>query len=205
MTLRSGSIKEVDGRWYIIGKDRLRPAVKCACLVCGLPFLARDRGTKTARFCSKRCSNHKMRIAHVCAFCGAAFERAAHAFYGRNAYCNKTCVQQARTARIGFYGGNVGRQGVRQICSTERPRKCEECGDPRAFLLDVHHRDGDHLNNPRDGSNWEVLCPSCHRTRHLRVLEEGGWIYDTGYLTPRHLLPQLRRELHEQSMVVPER
>lgn len=27
----------------------------------------------------------------------------------------------------------------------------------------VHHRDGDPTNNPSDGSNWEVLCPRCHR------------------------------------------
>jgi len=26
----------------------------------------------------------------------------------------------------------------------------------------IHHRDGNPLNNPPDGSNWEVLCVRCH-------------------------------------------
>ena len=27
--------------------------------------------------------------------------------------------------------------------------------------LTVHHRDGNHGNNPPDGSNWELLCLYC--------------------------------------------
>ncbi len=29
-------------------------------------------------------------------------------------------------------------------------------------LLTVHHKDGNHFNNPMDGSNWENLCVYCH-------------------------------------------
>jgi hypothetical protein len=32
----------------------------------------------------------------------------------------------------------------------------------------VHHRDGDHHNNPPDGSNWELLCIYCHENEHAR-------------------------------------
>lgn len=35
--------------------------------------------------------------------------------------------------------------------------------------LTVHHRDGDHHNNPADGSNWELLCVYCHENEHARV------------------------------------
>jgi hypothetical protein len=51
---------------------------------------------------------------------------------------------------------------------------CARCG--RAFeavnrhLLTVHHRDGDHHNNPPDGSNWENLCVYCHEDTHSRGL-----------------------------------
>lgn len=37
-------------------------------------------------------------------------------------------------------------------------------------LLTVHHRDGDHHNNPPDGSNWENLCAYCHEDEHSREL-----------------------------------
>jgi predicted HNH restriction endonuclease len=54
---------------------------------------------------------------------------------------------------------------------------CARCG--RAFaesqrqLLTVHHKDGNHHNNPADGSNWENLCVYCHEDVHSRgVLAE---------------------------------
>ena len=51
---------------------------------------------------------------------------------------------------------------------------CAKCG--REFtgknrrLLTVHHKDGNHLNNPADGSNWENLCVYCHDDEHSRQL-----------------------------------
>jgi hypothetical protein len=49
---------------------------------------------------------------------------------------------------------------------------CARCG--REFeradlhLLTVHHKDGNHQNNPPDGSNWENLCVYCHEAEHTR-------------------------------------
>ena len=40
--------------------------------------------------------------------------------------------------------------------------------------LTVHHRDGNHDNNPPDGSNWELLCIYCHENEHARVLDNAG-------------------------------
>lgn len=37
-------------------------------------------------------------------------------------------------------------------------------------LLTVHHKDGNHRNNPPDGSNWENLCAYCHDDEHSREL-----------------------------------
>ena len=51
---------------------------------------------------------------------------------------------------------------------------CAKCG--REFdhadrhLLTVHHKDGNHFNNPPDGSNWENLCIYCHDDEHSREL-----------------------------------
>lgn len=35
--------------------------------------------------------------------------------------------------------------------------------------LTVHHRNGDHGDNPPDGSNWELLCVYCHENEHARA------------------------------------
>ena len=49
---------------------------------------------------------------------------------------------------------------------------CAKCGrefdEANLHLLTVHHRDGNHLNNPADGSNWENLCAYCHDDEHGR-------------------------------------
>lgn len=51
---------------------------------------------------------------------------------------------------------------------------CARCG--REFdhkdrhLLTVHHKDGNPMNNPADGSNWENLCVYCHDEEHQREL-----------------------------------
>lgn len=49
---------------------------------------------------------------------------------------------------------------------------CAHCGrvfdEANRHLLTVHHRDGNHRNNPPDGSNWENLCVYCHENTHSR-------------------------------------
>lgn len=49
---------------------------------------------------------------------------------------------------------------------------CARCGREHGLskrhLLTVHHKDGNHFNNPPDGSNWENLCVYCHEDIHSR-------------------------------------
>jgi 5-methylcytosine-specific restriction endonuclease McrA len=51
---------------------------------------------------------------------------------------------------------------------------CAKCGREFEYrdrhLLTVHHKDGNHSNNPPDGSNWENLCVYCHEDEHSRGL-----------------------------------
>lgn len=54
---------------------------------------------------------------------------------------------------------------------------CARCGrefdESNRNLLTVHHKDGNHHNNPADGTNWENLCAYCHEDVHSRgVLAE---------------------------------
>jgi HNH endonuclease len=46
--------------------------------------------------------------------------------------------------------------------------------------LTVHHRDGNHDNNPADGSNWELLCIYCHENEHARYLDTDGRVDAAG-------------------------
>jgi cytochrome c553 len=47
--------------------------------------------------------------------------------------------------------------------------KCaREFDETNKHLLTVHHKDGNHQNNPPDGSNWENLCAYCHEDEHSR-------------------------------------
>ena len=52
------------------------------------------------------------------------------------------------------------------------PHVCARCArefeGKRLQELTVHHKDGNHDNNPADGSNWELLCIYCHENEHAR-------------------------------------
>ncbi len=49
-------------------------------------------------------------------------------------------------------------------------RCAREFDQSNRHLLTVHHKDGNHFNNPPDGSNWENLCVYCHEDAHSREL-----------------------------------
>jgi hypothetical protein len=55
------------------------------------------------------------------------------------------------------------------------PHVCTRCArefsGKRLRELTVHHKDGDHHNNPPDGSNWELLCIYCHENEHARIVD----------------------------------
>ena len=41
-------------------------------------------------------------------------------------------------------------------------------------LLEVHHKNGNHDDNPPDGSNWELLCTYCHEHEHSKLRDMAG-------------------------------
>jgi 5-methylcytosine-specific restriction endonuclease McrA len=81
-------------------------------------------------------------------------------------------VAEARRAQA------ARQQGYRERALGMYPWICGRCG--RHFtranlqLLEVHHRDHNHDNNPPDGSNWELLCTYCHENEHRRELDGSG-------------------------------
>jgi hypothetical protein len=69
-------------------------------------------------------------------------------------------------------------KGYREQALKLYPWVCGRCARPFTHanrqLLEVHHRDGNHDNNPPDGSNWELLCTYCHEAEHRRYLDSAG-------------------------------
>jgi hypothetical protein len=67
----------------------------------------------------------------------------------------------------------MGSTGYREQALKILPWICARCArefdGKRVRELTVHHKDGDHHNNPPDGSNWELLCIYCHENEHARV------------------------------------
>jgi predicted HNH restriction endonuclease len=41
-------------------------------------------------------------------------------------------------------------------------------------LLEVHHKNSNHDDNPADGSNWELLCTYCHENEHSKLKDMTG-------------------------------
>jgi hypothetical protein len=75
----------------------------------------------------------------------------------------------SRTARR---SGRGTAESYREQALRILPWICARCGREfgakRLRELTVHHRDGNHDNNPPDGSNWELLCIYCHENEHAR-------------------------------------
>jgi 5-methylcytosine-specific restriction endonuclease McrA len=73
----------------------------------------------------------------------------------------------AELKKVGRPGGDYRKRSLEihgLICG-----KCaREFDETTMHLLTVHHRDGNHQNNPPDGSNWENLCAYCHEDEHTR-------------------------------------
>jgi hypothetical protein len=73
-------------------------------------------------------------------------------------------VAQVRERRLGYRERSLALHGW--ICA-----KCaREFDQATLHLLTVHHKDGNHRNNPADGSNWENLCADCHEAEYSRDL-----------------------------------
>ena len=68
--------------------------------------------------------------------------------------------------------------GYREQALKLFPWVCGRCA--RSFdrsnlqLLEVHHKNSNHDDNPPDGSNWELLCTYCHENEHAKLKDSAG-------------------------------
>ena len=76
----------------------------------------------------------------------------------------REATEAARARQQGYRERSLALHGW--ICA----RCAREFERAMLHLLTVHHKDGNHQNNPADGSNWENLCGDCHEAEHSGVL-----------------------------------
>ncbi len=73
---------------------------------------------------------------------------------------------------------NERASGYRERALKLFPWVCGRCA--RTFthgnlqLLEVHHKNSNHDDNPPDGSNWELLCTYCHENEHSKLKDGAG-------------------------------
>lgn len=106
-----------------------------------------------------------------CAYCGKIMEIAklkngyleSASQYNRKKYCNRDCMKKAfrkdETESVSW--SNMHRH-ARMIIP---PANCKICGS--ATNVDVHHKDGNYLNNSPE--NLQRLCRSCHNLQHRKA------------------------------------
>lgn len=152
------------------------------CLNCGKEFeVPIGWNGHVKKFCSQSCSasynnrkrGHKPMIKHtVCGYCGKDLYNKQ---YGTK-YCSIECQNKKEQEEYiirwkkGEENGLSGRYGIskriRQYFFEKFDCKCEKCGwgeeNPvtHKVPLQIHHKDGDCLNNKEE--NLELLCPNCH-------------------------------------------
>lgn len=78
--------------------------------------------------------------------------------------------KQAEVVAAARNSQTARQQSYREQALNLFPHVCGRCGrefaDKQLRELTVHHKDSDHMNNPPDGSNWELLCLYCHDDAH---------------------------------------
>jgi len=71
-------------------------------------------------------------------------------------------IREARGRALDYRARSLALYGW--ICA----RCAREFDEKNLHRLTVHHKDGNHDNNPPDGSNWENLCDECHEAEHTK-------------------------------------
>jgi len=103
-----------------------------------------------------------------CEHCGTQLERKripsgaleSLLHFGRRKFCDQKCMGAAFDGRetTGTSWATTHYHARKMV----PPGPCSRCGKPDAS--DVHHEDGNHLNNSRE--NLSRICRSCHVKEH---------------------------------------
>lgn len=154
--------------------------IEVICAYCGLRIEKKEKNVNPrlkidpeAKFyCNRSCAGHGPKLTFKCGTCGEEIKRTPSQLSKSKSgifYCNKSCAAKSNNP----IGKLLGKKhpnyvdGYSSYREANLKNRCEECGEDRAYLLVVHHKNGDRRsNNPE---NLETLCRNCHACRHLVV------------------------------------
>lgn len=157
----------------------MKKGINKNCQACGCEFYVPQYRKDTAKFCSINCQNHKQykKWVFICEFC----QKECISSPSRKNYRKKFCSLKCREGKSAFEkerrkkikslnvlsrGHNQSRT-IRKYVFLYKDKLCESCGyKEHDFCLDIHHLDGNNLNNSLD--NLKILCAICHRIQHYR-------------------------------------
>lgn len=125
-----------------------------------------------AKYCGKVCAAKakENKVAVTCAWCNK--NKVMQVSEKKNSrsglfYCNRDCKEHAQSlgglkeAQLPHTGTGVIPGKYRKKAFRWVSKICQKCGYGKdTKMLDVHHKDGDRMNNLE--SNLEVLCVWCH-------------------------------------------
>lgn len=121
-------------------------------------------------FCSVGCYGISCRKEKPCVVCGKLILAQLN-----KKTCSRSC---ANVHRAGIkYKLNSPRDKVKSRRALKlrllklKGKLCERCGYQKFEILQVHHKDRDHMNNDLD--NLELICPNCHYEEHYL---EKSWL-----------------------------
>ena len=93
------------------------------------------------------------------------------------------------------YGKNIKSANAIDALINLRGRKCEKCGlekwNNQPIPLEIHHIDGDHLNNTLD--NLQILCCNCHAlTNNFRGKNMSASYHRTEIISDEEMIEALK-------------
>lgn len=178
---------------------------------------AKRNGTKAGHFCSSSCAyqynaakrKSKKKTNVTCSYCGKKFYRKPSDLKKSKTglyFCCREHKDLAQRISSGFAFDEMRPSHYKDGSTYYWGRamkaygpKCVDCGFSFVPLLQVHHIDGNQKNG--DIKNLEVVCPTHHAIRHMRLID-GEWKFSWKYLTPREELDRLKNELPGYGLIL---
>ena len=172
-----------------------------SCINCDRKYEVIKSRESKSKFCSRSCYKKNLEslpslAEKNCNYCHKKLKRnpsqikgSRHQIFFCGVGCRSKSLRRGNTAHEFMHKGTIASRTIPEyIKESLNIEYCVDCGLNRAELLEVHHINGNGLDNSL--SNLEVLCPNHHALRHLK-LKNGEWVYSAKDLTPRDLLPEI--------------
>lgn len=153
-----------------------------SCKNCGGSF--EHYSYDSQEYCCKECYYESVRAKRpkvICISCGKEVEKySSTVLRNENNYCSRECYDSRRAEDLKRL-----KRGTKYYLDLIHESSCE-CGEHEDYLLQVHHKDGNHNNNSPD--NLEIVCANCHVKRHLKLDAKGRVVYHPKSLTTLEIL-----------------